>query len=449
MMKRRFFIYGTALVLIAAFSCFYALRHSEAEQKIPASNSGITEQLRPFLSSPQEAALPSEVSIIAFGEATHGNKETMQIRLSLFRRLVEEQGRLVFAIEGDYGGSQKVNEYIRGAEMSPKEAAAAIGFQIYKTKEMEDLLKWMREYNEGEKDPQKQIRFYGFDMQRYDRTKELLLGILKDTDPELYKDYEAAAADLTDERVYSLKGKQAEAAAQKLKLLGEKLQKQEQKISKIRSAKDFALAKHCADLLVQNTALRSAGSRYGTMRDAYMAENTEWIWNFEKKFFQNHKLFITGHMGHIGKETATFGTAKSMGELLHARFGKDYFAIGTEFYQSRFWASDHLSGEYREYEVRNSGEDRLALLLRNEKNGPLWLDIEKASSSGGSLSSYLGKKQAMSSIGAVFGKSFSLSEKLYTQQLSPSKSWDALIYFEKLSPYTQSESMPPHSDKTK
>ncbi|MDO4719112.1 MAG: erythromycin esterase family protein [Peptostreptococcaceae bacterium] len=448
-MKRRFFIYGAALVLIAAFSCFYTLRHSGAQQKMPALNSEMTEQLRPFLSSPQQAALPSEVSIIGFGEATHGNKETMQIRLSLFRRLVKEQGRLVFAIEGDYGGSQRVNDYIHGAAMSAKEAAASIGFQIYRTKEMEDLLKWMREYNENEKDPQKQIRFYGFDMQRYDRTKELLFGILKDTDLELYKDYEAATADLTDETVYSLTGKQAEAAVQKLKLLSEKLLKQEQKITKIRSAKDFAIAKHCADLLVQNTALHNAGNRYGTMRDAYMAENTEWIWNFEKQFFQNDRLFITGHMGHIGKETATFGTEKSMGEFLHEKFGKEYFTVGTEFYQSRFWASDHLSGEYREYEVRNSGKDRLALLLRGEKSDPLWLDIEKAAASGGSLSSYLGKKQAMSSIGAVFGKSFSLSEKLYTQQLSPSKSWDALIYFEKLSPYTQSESIHPPSDKTK
>ena len=58
--------------------------------------------------------IPSDTKIIAFGEATHGNAEFQQLRLTVFRQAVEQYGVRAFALEGDFGGCEQVNRYIHG-----------------------------------------------------------------------------------------------------------------------------------------------------------------------------------------------------------------------------------------------------------------------------------------------------------------------------------------------
>ena len=111
-----------------------------------------------------EIVISSDKRIIALGEATHGNKEFQELKLSIFKKLVEENGVRAFAIEGDFGGCLEVNEYIHGGSGSALEAVKKIGFKIYQTKEMMNLIDYMLDYNMSHLDDD--IRFYGFDMQR-------------------------------------------------------------------------------------------------------------------------------------------------------------------------------------------------------------------------------------------------------------------------------------------
>lgn len=71
-----------------------------------------------------------------------------------------------FALEGDFGGCEKVNRYMNGGEGTAKEALSAIGFAIYRTDETESLVEWMRDYNSTAENGEK-LRFYGFDMEQY------------------------------------------------------------------------------------------------------------------------------------------------------------------------------------------------------------------------------------------------------------------------------------------
>ena len=117
--------------------------------------------------------IPENVKIIALGEATHGNVEFQELKLEIFKIMVEKYGVKAFAIEGDYGGCEKVNQYILGGDGSADEIAKAIDFKIYKTKEIAELISYMRKYNEKVTDSEK-LRFYGFDMQRYKYNFEFL-----------------------------------------------------------------------------------------------------------------------------------------------------------------------------------------------------------------------------------------------------------------------------------
>ena len=97
------------------------------------------------------------------------------------KQMEKNNGVRAFALEGDYGGCGQVNRYIHGGEGTAQEAAAAIGFSIYRTGEMAELISYMRQYNESEKrtiqvfyshDPlAKAAKLPGFDICWLDFTK--------------------------------------------------------------------------------------------------------------------------------------------------------------------------------------------------------------------------------------------------------------------------------------
>ena len=113
----------------------------------------------------ENITVPESAKIIALGEATNGNAEFQQLKLEVFKLMVKNNGVRAFALEGDYGGCEQVNRYIHGGEGTAQEAAAAIGFSIYRTEEMAELISYMRQYNESALEGE-DLRFYGFDMQR-------------------------------------------------------------------------------------------------------------------------------------------------------------------------------------------------------------------------------------------------------------------------------------------
>ena len=58
--------------------------------------------------------IPDGKTIIALGEATHGNKEFQELKLSVFQHLVETTAVRSFALEADYGEGILINEFIHG-----------------------------------------------------------------------------------------------------------------------------------------------------------------------------------------------------------------------------------------------------------------------------------------------------------------------------------------------
>ncbi|MBQ3973746.1 MAG: erythromycin esterase family protein, partial [Lachnospiraceae bacterium] len=92
-----------------------------------------------YADSIEDMEIPEGTRIIALGEATHGNREFQQLKKDVFEQMVRKYKVRAFALEGDFGGCEYVNRYIHTGEGTAEEAAAAIGFAIYRTKEMADL----------------------------------------------------------------------------------------------------------------------------------------------------------------------------------------------------------------------------------------------------------------------------------------------------------------------
>jgi len=267
-----------------------------------------------------EITVPDGIRIVALGEATHGNQEFQELKLTVFQNLVEDYKVRAFALEGDYGGCEAVNRYIHGGDGTAKEAAAAIGFAIYRTEEMEDLISWMRTYNKTAASGE-DLCFYGFDMQRYEHSWQYLLedldtlGIDVKGLPELTDDGESSFED-------------ADTVEQRVKILNAC----KENLSELQG-REVDQAIHFADVLLQNTELgQCEAGEYNALRDRMMADNITWILQQEEKR-GNSCIFLSGHNGHV-ERTGSYGTDKAMGALLADEYGEQYYVIGTDFYRS-------------------------------------------------------------------------------------------------------------------
>lgn len=262
----------------------------------------------------EKLTIPEGKKIIALGEATHGNAEFQQLKLDVFRKMVEDYNVREFALEGDFGGCEQVNRYIHGGEGTAQEAAAEIGFAIYRTEEMAKLISYMREYNAGAAAGD-DIRFYGFDMQRVSHTFRFLMEACMELNIDTTR-----LEQLVD---------------------GEKLNPafdfstQEEILTQAKDALNTSTASeqvtHYADMLLQYCQLQSIpASDGGAVRDRFMAENVKWILQQEQSRGQE-RIFVTGHNSHVAK----WGSYDSMGKILSNEAENGYYVIGTDFYKTR------------------------------------------------------------------------------------------------------------------
>ncbi|WP_346929002.1 erythromycin esterase family protein, partial [Clostridium sp.] len=120
--------------------------------------------------------------IVGMGEATHGTSEFFKMKHRFFEFLVEEMGYRVFAMECDGGGGQVVNDYILKGEGNLEDSLDGLG--LYRTEEVKNMIKWMKEYNDDPSHKEK-IKFYGFDMQGIVDTLPKLSYYLGKLDKEL------------------------------------------------------------------------------------------------------------------------------------------------------------------------------------------------------------------------------------------------------------------------
>lgn len=401
-------VVGILLVLVATISVFsYFGGFSTGE-------CADTEEFAKYAMTVQDITIPDDVRVIAFGEATHGNVEFQELKLDVFKTLVEKYDVKAFTLEGDFGGCEVVNRYIHGGDGTAKEAAASIGFAIYRTDQMAELIQWMREYNETAEESQ-DIRFYGFDMQRIDYNYKYLI--------EEAKSFGIDTAELEsmwdEQNMVTKSGVYNEERMTEILRVRSELEKQNKQLA--------VLGIHFADILIQNINLGKVvdnAMESTALRDEYMADNIMWILEQEEQ--RGHtQIFVSGHNGHIEKHGTYAGTANPVtGAILYERLGDEYFAIGSDFYKARvnlpgtndsrekhtFFSHDPLANASNEagYDISyldfNSVPQDSA--LRNEIDGYIW----------------------EGSLGEGYSPLMSVIPMSYRTWRSPSDMYDAMIY---------------------
>lgn len=371
-----------------------------------------------------DITVPEEVQIIGLGEATHGNAELQTVKKEVFQTLIEKGECRVFALEGDFGGCLKVNEYIHGGDGTAEEAVAEIGFGLYRTEEMADFAEWLRTYN-ASVPQEEQVSFYGFDMQRYDNNKEILFSYLGEVDAQAKEELQDALKDMTDDTVYTQSKGANRKAAEMMKIFLEEMQTERERYIAASDEKSYEIAYACGECIMQNATIQTGEVDYNTARDSYMAEKVGTI----LKLAEDGRVLISGHNGHIQKVSSN-ASYTCMGELLASAYGEAYYAIGTDFIDGEVNVIGS-SGEQTTVDIHldNALKDQIEKLDGNE----FYIDIAKASENP-KLAELLDKPLAMVSIGNEFSGWQKISPTFYSTRDVPSDNYDGLILFKTVTP---------------
>lgn len=374
--------------------------------------------------------IPDKAVLIGLGEATHGNAEFVTIRREVLELLAQKYTVRTFAIEGDFGGGQVVNDYVLNGNGTAADAVKQIGFAIYRTREMVDLVEWIRRYNLSVQ-PDQKIHFYGFDMQRYDSNKKGLLAFIGKVDPQKTAVYQASLADLNDETVFNQSRGKIQSGLQAIISIRADLDREKARYIAASSQAEFDLADQFAACIQQNATLRGTDVNYSQTRDLYMAEKVTWILAYEQNQGRN-RVLLAGHNGHIEKSAAT-PLYRSMGSRLAETLTDQYFAIGTDLYESQFTSAESGSKERKQFSVKN--HNPLNQVFKNTGVDMAYLDIRRGMENS-TLQSLLTTQQPMTNIGDDFNFLYQFIEPAYTIKMVPAKAYDGIIFVNKATPTT-------------
>ena len=377
--------------------------------------------------------IPENISILSIGEAAHGCKEMQELKLSVFKEMVEKRGFTAFALEADYGECAEINRYVQGGEGSAEEMVQKFAFPIYHTKEMAELISWMREWNASAPEDKK-VRFYGFDMQdpegSYAFLKEYSLSHKLTSEEEFSKNLDC----IKDEN-FSLNEKNAGEVITFLDSLKEKVEKSPEEAEKEKrnaaneqEATDKQAFKENQDFLMELNTVRQAAETWlskensSVLRDRDMEENVKKILEIEQKIGSG-KLVISAHDGHIQKENTIYN---SMGVLLTKDFGEAYYAIGTDVWK----VTDNIKvlGEAKRTVQRFVSVDPLAAQARFAKGKQYALYFSSITDEKSKVYQLIHTPMEMLQLGEGYSFLLRFLPNSYRVKGAPVQRYDSMIY---------------------
>lgn len=402
------------VIIIAATACLWFGRFKVEEisshKKIADINS--------YMKTVDDIKISDNVNVVAIGEAAHGCKDFQELKLSVLKKMVKDYDFRAFALEADYGECATINRYIQGGDGDIESIVKTFSFPIYRTKQMEELISWMREYNstvsEGEK-----LRFYGFDMQNPETSYEFL------------KNYciskGLTSAEEFDKNLDCIE--KGEISVESAKAVIDFVTGVKEKIGDI----DVANADDRDAVFELNTVRQSmetftnSNESYYTLRDNDMAGNIEAVLDIEKKIGSG-KLLIAAHDGHIAKIGNGY---TSMGAVLSNDLKDAYYSIGTDFWK----VTDNIKVlEKKKRSIQSFiSADPLAAQARFAKDKQYLLDFSDIKE-GDSLYSLINSPLRMGSLGEGYTWMMRIVQSSYRPKAMPSGLYDAMIFVYEGSP---------------
>lgn len=293
--------------------------------------------------------------IVALGDNSHGSGTIVEIKHQFIKFLVEEPGFSIFALETPAPEAERINQYIQGKEGSKEEVIENLWFRSWQTKEMMELIEWMRSYNQSHK---QKIQFKGFDLQSHTVALGNLTRFAQAHDLAMARQLDTITSILSKS---PLPDSLRRIAYQKAQALASNFTTHSLLIySQIKSS-DLTLMERDAIILQQNIGLPLFRNRR-----EWMALNISWL---EKHAPAGSKMIIWAANEHISK-----GEEINMGHYLNQYYGQDYLPIGFSFEKGHY----STYGPEKFYPAETSYAGTYEYYLNKARPMAYLLDLRKA-----------------------------------------------------------------------
>ncbi len=369
--------------------------------------------------------------IIAMGEATHGTSEFFQMKHRFFEFLVEEMDYRVFVMECNVGDGQVINDYILKGEGNIDDSLDGLG--LYRTEEVKNMIKWMKEYNDDTSHKEK-IKFYGMDNVNILDTLPKLSYYLGKLDKELQTKVEDTLSIMYRNDIKALTNEQLDSILLNINEFKKDMENSKEKYLNNNLQNEYELAIWNLNLVSQcaeyNRELNKSVSQMVqsvaamNLRDKYMAANVKWIQEHESKL-GNDKVMLWAHNIHVSSMDNMY---RYMGKNLKEMYGDEYYSIGFEFSRGNFNAVDMSSGTLTRFDIYDNGPEYLAYKLDKTQIPISFLDFN-SSSENKEVSEMLSKNQAFN-----FGTSYYDESIQKSFEYIPKNLFDGLIYIKETTP---------------
>jgi erythromycin esterase-like protein len=296
--------------------------------------------------------LIGDARLVLLGEASHGSHEFYRERARITRRLVEERGFRVLAVEADWPDAYRVNRWIRGAGEDGSAIESLDGFDrfprwMWRNRDVLELAAWMREHNEGAP-PGERVGFYGLDLYSLFSSIEAVLRYLDQVDPEAarraryrYGCFEHFAEDTQAYGYAASFGLTPSCEDHAVQQLVE-LQRRAGELSRLdgRIPEDeFFYAEQNARLVKNaeeyyRTMFRGRVSSWN-LRDRHMAETLDALLAHFDRSGRRTRAVVWAHNSHLGDARATRMGEEgewNVGQLARERYGEDAVLVGFTTY---------------------------------------------------------------------------------------------------------------------
>lgn len=125
-----------------------------------------------------------DASVVLLGEATHGTSEFYRARAAITRRLIEQHGFTIIAVEADWPDAARIDAYARHHAARPRRGESFVRFPtwMWRNQEVLEFADWLRGYNEA-LPPDRRAAFHGLDVYSLSESIHAVLGYLGKVDP--------------------------------------------------------------------------------------------------------------------------------------------------------------------------------------------------------------------------------------------------------------------------
>ncbi|MFC7686419.1 erythromycin esterase family protein [Ureibacillus sp. GCM10028918] len=291
--------------------------------------------------------------IVMIGEASHGTSEFYTIRAEFSKRLIEQKGFNVIAVEGDWPSVQAINRYVKGYEDEDKTAKEMLvkSFNrwpswMWANEEVEAVTEWLKEKN---KSLDEKVGFYGIDLYSLYESIDEVLKFLSEN-PQYKVDLEHAKKAFSCFEPYNRMPEHY--ALSTAHFTGECISEVSTLLKSLRNHEEQYSDVHEEDLNVIMNALvaKNAEAYYRAMmqdakswntRDSHMVEAINELMKYHG---EDTKIIIWEHNTHIGDASQTDmkdDDLINVGQLMREQYGMDNtFAIGFGTYEGTVIAAD-------------------------------------------------------------------------------------------------------------